>query len=343
LPGRRKNKKSVAPTPPDVAKQLGSVNNSPANKETVKFASAQLLKQFNETAGKWFVDNILFQKTICSIFLIAADEDCKSLPHINNNQSTSSGDKMTKFGSHDNLLKMKEAKIPPARPQPVNAECQTLTRMKNHQKPNCDSSIKEPSSNTMPPLPGKPVAAPRPSLRPTSSGGNDDDNSVTIREKPAIPERPVALMRPPSFKGVHSESTPHTSSPTLKKAQSFRGESTGSGHTVLERTQIYNIDKQQVSIIDVVDPTSTGGNGHHQHHHREKDRDKDKNKELEADTNQPVISNNLRASQTSLNELNLTQVPASPRGFDSSKVKRPQVPAPPPPTSRPKSVDSSEL
>ncbi|XP_055634989.1 rho GTPase-activating protein gacI-like isoform X2 [Toxorhynchites rutilus septentrionalis] len=273
--------------------------------------------------------------------------------------------------------------------------------------PNCDntsSSIgnKENKENHSRPtcrLPIKPVALPRTTIvvaktpTPTGPGPNansiDDDNSsaavaTIIREKPVIPERPAILLRPQSFKGSIpeiskvSEGT-NTVNSSLKKAQSFRGETSNGAHkdpgmTVLERTQIYNIDKQQVAIIDVgekgeerarkdktgpvgssnltittvqegIPPLammeSTGSLG----------------SDLQSPTN-PVggsteeandlttaASNatNAGATSTTATATSLQHVPQSPRGFDQAKIKRPQVPAPPPPVGRPKSSDSTDL
>lgn len=163
------------------------------------------------------------------------------------------------------------------------------------------------------PPPPKPVALPRTTVpvgkgtnggsggshldhEPPSPGGGIGDTSgiVTIREKPVIPERPATLMRPMSFKGSIPEisrahevvggggggsggSTNNSlgSASSLKKAQSFRGESNrvGAGDKLssstsnateaivgtLERTQIYNIDKQQVAFIDVVERSDEDG------------------------------------------------------------------------------------
>lgn len=227
------------------------------------------------------------------------------------------------------------------------------------------------------PLPVKPVALPRTTLvktptgpGPHSNSTDDDSSSVSlsaIREKPVIPERPAILLRPQSFKGSIPEiskvsegtNTLISLGTSIKKAQSFRGETSSgtgkeSGSTVLERTQIYNIDKQQVAIIDVAD---------------EKTRTKDKPSNLVAtvpeglpplammestgslgsDIQSPtstVVPAELTVESTN-NATTITtslqHVPQSPRGFDQAKIKRPQVPAPPPPVGRPKSSDSTDL
>lgn len=263
--------------------------------------------------------------------------------------------------------------------------------------PNCDttSSIgnkenKENHHRPTFPLPVKPVALPRTTLvktptptgpGPHSNSTDDDSSSVSlsaIREKPVIPERPAILLRPQSFKGSIPEiskvsegtNTLISAGTSIKKAQSFRGETSSgaikeSGSTVLERTQIYNIDKQQVAIIDVAD---------------EKARSKDKPAallvttvpegvpplammestgslgsdiqsptstvvpaELTAElTNSATATTVTATTTTTTTTTSLQHVPQSPRGFDQTKIKRPQVPAPPPP-GRPKSSDSTDL
>lgn len=259
--------------------------------------------------------------------------------------------------------------------------------------PNCDttSSIgnkenKENHHRPTFPLPVKPVALPRTTIvtakTPTPTGpgphtnSTDDDSSpasqTTIREKPVIPERPAILLRPQSFKGSIPEiskvsegtNTLFSAGTSIKKAQSFRGEtSTGtskeSGSTVLERTQIYNIDKQQVAIIDVPDKASSGD---------EQSKAKDKPSSLVATVPEGVpplammestgsLGSDIQSPTSTVGPSELTtdstnnattltslqHVPQSPRGFDQAKIKRPQVPAPPPPVGRPKSSDSTDL
>lgn len=239
------------------------------------------------------------------------------------------------------------------------------------------------------PLPVKPVALPRTTIviaktpTPTGPGPHsnsiDDDSSSTshtaIREKPVIPERPAILLRPQSFKGSIPEiskvsegtNTIISAGTSIKKAQSFRGETSSgaskeAGSTVLERTQIYNIDKQQVAIIDVADKPPSSGD--------EKTKTKDKPSSLVATVPEGVPPLAMMESTGSLgsdiqsptsavgpSELpttdstsnnattvtSLQHVPQSPRGFDQAKIKRPQVPAPPPPVGRPKSSDSTDL
>lgn len=117
--------------------------------------------------------------------------------------------------------------------------------------------------------------------------------------------------------------------------------------TTLQRTHIYNVDKQQVSIIDVVGGVSgSGGNG---------------GGGIVGGASSSSTATTTTATATgngggggggglislsnddnddhSIDVQLMSQVPPSPRGFNP-KVKRPQVPAPAPPN-RPKSSDTS--
>lgn len=301
--------------------------------------------------------------------------------------------------------------------------------------PNCDSTSsisnkenKENHNRPSCPLPVKPIALPRTTLiavkTPTPTGpgpilgSTDEDSSsaslTAIREKPIIPERPAILLRPQSFKGSIPEiskvsegtNTLISSSTSLKKAQSFRGETScglakDGGSTVLERTQIYNIDKQQVAIIDVVDKKSSA------EEKPKKDRRSSVSNnvltatvpegipplammestgslgsDLQSPTNPSapveadaivgttsnatncnattttttattasttitatatITTTTTTSTTTTSSATSLQHVPQSPRGFDQAKIKRPQVPAPPPPVGRPKSSDSTDL
>lgn len=131
--------------------------------------------------------------------------------------------------------------------------------------------------------------------------------------------------------------------------------------TTLERTHIYNVDKKQVAIIDVgSNGGGNGGNGSGVDKKVEQTTTSSNNivdnasideKSSAAtialvDSNLNLNTNNL-ASMESLTDCVPITVPPSPRGFDP-KIKRPQIPAPPPPTNRPKSgelasADSTNL
>uniref|UniRef100_A0A2M4CQG6 Putative rho gtpase-activating protein 92b n=1 Tax=Anopheles darlingi TaxID=43151 RepID=A0A2M4CQG6_ANODA len=320
--------------------------------------------------------------------------------------------------------------------QPNAPNCDTISSSSSN-KENSNRGLGGNGGGPAFPLPAKPVALPRTTIvgmssstvspkgaSNTTSGAAASDGSadsaasqqatVVIREKPVIPERPATLLRPMSFKGsipeiskvsegtntIISGLTTGGGGTSLKKAQSFRGESTtgsarlGGSSTggdskpaatavvatgnsssesagTLERTQIYNIDKQQVAFIDVVseedDPdrvigkpsTARGGS-------TRKERPEplstavvqdtitvpqgtpplammESTGSLGSDLQSPV--NPTATTGTSNNTTTTTSlqhVPQSPRGMDP-KIKRPQVPAPPPPVGRPKSSDSTDL
>lgn len=340
LPVRRKHNKQVAPTPPPT-QQLPQQRT--AFTENILNAKTKLTKTNSDC-----MHNI--HPAIADDSLNGAMKPPES--KSNNSSQTTTVIRAKRFGSNENLSKPDK----PPRPAQGPAECQTLNR----------STYRSKNERTM-----KPVALPRTSLNTARSSENlsdgkqheDDTESITYRDKtdptttekpdkPAIPERPISLMRPPSFnKGTSSQSQDniHTSDAPIKKTQSFRGTSTdskglngGNSLTTLERTHIYNVDKKQVAIIDVGDnngnsngknqvvsdiklnpvPTTTTATG-------------------ASNIDDKPIDNNMTVSQT---EIPVTHhVPPSPRGFDP-KIKRPQIPAPPPPTNRPKSDgDSTNL
>lgn len=198
-------------------------------------------------------------------------------------------------------------------------------------------------------------------------------------DKPAIPERPTSLMKSNYRTAIFDKFETNQSFPShlstqadpgnngIKKTQSFRmSSSSGSGNnrdsqkniavgsitgrslTTLERTHIYNVDKQQVAIIDVSDqqnataspsqasPKSNtianGGGGE-----GEGSGDKD----CLSNGNNKASIENATASMETLNVCT-ENVPQSPRCFDPKVIKRPQIPAPPPPKTQSNVNASSE-
>lgn len=341
---RRKHNKQVAPTPPppssssSISSSSSSVQQRTALTENIINAKTKLTKTNSDCV----------HHTHPAIVDDSANNGLMMKPpesKANSSSQTTTVIRAKRFGSNDNLSKPDK----PPRPAQSPAECQTLNR----------STYRTKTDRTT----IKPVALPRTSLNPARSSENvsdgnhpndDDDNNVVFREKteatenkpdkPAIPERPISLMRPPSFKGTltQSQDNVHNSAADapIKKTQSFRGSSSdnsktlnggGNSQTTLERTHIYNVDKKQVAIIDVGDNNGKnaigGGDG---------------NKPTDA----PTTVQDDSATNVTQTELPATihHVPPSPRGFDP-KIKRPVVPAPPPPTlNRPKSDgDSTNL
>lgn len=346
---RRKHNKQAAPTPPD------------HNRDTMKCPpppySVVMSHPYNNT-----VSNV---KT-------KLDE---KFDEVNSNVTKSPPDRppqpavMKKAESIDNLSRPDK---PPPRPV-IPTNDQSTKMQKPKALPRNNFSFSKIDGNDIP-SPGEEIQ-----LR---------DKCLDERgEKPAIPERPATLMRPTSFRGpesIHS-SAPDVNNATsenndgttnsgktgtgIKKAQSFRSTQPKSnnndnnnygGPTTLERTHMYNVNKQRVEFF-------AASSDNQQNHHgkaplatMEGHLDDDDTTSTATTTNvtttndsRPpiaplIISTSSTATPlttsitTSSNDPQhvFTNVPPSPRGFDP-KVKRPQEPAPPPPLNRPKSDDGN--
>lgn len=144
------------------------------------------------------------------------------------------------------------------------------------------------------------------------------------------------------------------------------GSITGRSLTTLERTHIYNVDKKQVEIIDVDQPNNGNGNGNgngndsgnsshddsngknsssdKENSDKEKENEKsvkskesngEKSKSIEStesfDGNHVSASTGNSMSNSTTNAVNECPIPQSPRCFEPKLIKRPQIPAPPPP------------
>lgn len=222
---------------------------------------------------------------------------------------------LRKAGSSDNILLKPDR---PPRPVLANAECQTLSRAVVRQVP-----LKDKSSGL-----ARPVAAPRTTLI-RSEFEKSEENLVTMREKPAIPDRPVTLMRPASFRAATGGSS---SSPTsvltndklveelsekfskVNRNNSFNGEA--------KQVTMYTVDKQKVSIVDL--PPS--GSPHPIRR--------------QLFISESSSSDNKENVTGSMEMLADDAAPSSPRDV---KVKRPQVPPPARPRSSEGSGDSTNL
>lgn len=158
--------------------------------------------------------------------------------------------------------------------------------------------------------PPRPVAAPR-TIVPAPTAPDDAD--VTLRHKPAVPERP-ATLRPQSFRAPRSSLT----------------DAPDGSPTVLERTHIYTVDKQHPTVIQVGANAAVEKEGEEvpratvQRTHSSGGRDG----ELEEPRSLCVASRQLSQS-----EGDITECP-SPRP-QPARPPRPLVPAPPPPVSAP--------
>lgn len=203
----------------------------------------------------------------------------------------------------------------------------------------------------------------------------DQNNDPNRGDKPAIPERPTSLMKPNFRTAVFDKfdtnqlnnHSPDHSPSGIKKTQSFRmsstpgtavGSITGRSLTTLERTHIYNVDKKQVEIIDVDQQSSSNdsstdsttsakmlldsnvnGNGK-----TDKIQSNDDSIVDEQKLHEPSDKNTRSASPVNLmsnSTNNDNPMPPSPRLFDPKLIKRPQIPAPPPPNHAPNQSNES--
>lgn len=239
--------------------------------------------------------------------------------------------------STENLLRPDK----PSRPAVSTVECQTMHR-----------SVNRPHR----PIP---VAAPRHTL----FKSNDEDEVVLRQsviphekplsiEKPSIPERPTNIKRA-SYRGPNanekSESVdgiePITFKTPLAKSNSVQPNEKpallifgSGGPAVLERTKVYNIDKDHTEIVNmkaspgyVPPPLVLTNNENSQNINC-------KFIQNELNDNSSLMTSSLTADSTAS-----ATSPSSPRNFDAKgeKPKRPQVPPPAAPPNRPKSDSDS--
>jgi hypothetical protein len=274
-------------------------------------------------------------------------------PALHVDESARLAGQMKRTGSIENILSKPDR---PPRPIVVNAESQTLSRAIVRQVP-----LKDKSSLIAGNVPARPVAAPRTTatLMKNDLGRSEENLDVTMREKPAIPDRPVTLLRPASFRAATGSSNSPTSILTneklveelsaafankassttanvrrnnsLREGRTSESTATNNNNNKIDSPQskqvtMYNIEKQQVSIVDM--PLASGSP---QLVRRQLFASNDNNSGMDNK------ENNLQASSDALNsssdEQTLQSVPPSPR---DGKLKRPQVPPP----ARPRSSDA---
>lgn len=346
LPVRRKHNKQVAPTPPD-----NRYSCHPAG----GYSLARSMTESKERFFRGFnADDDGSHGTAGGTFL--------ARPTLQMNKQ--------RTGSSENLFAKPEK---PPRPAMPSIESQTLVRnafkakgLDKHGKP-----VAMPRSllhvarstenlSTTPSL----MHSPGKDFGPNCSDSGDELEPILLREnyqpgeKPAIPERPSSLIRssyraPVVLDKFDLQSSEHGNG--VKKAQSFRmsggsgspstnsqkafaASSPGRSQTTLERTHIYNVDKQQVEIIDVSD--SNGGNG--------KTAATPVKTAVSATASAPATlpdptkaeddtktcekSTVVRELPTSSSlEVASTHEGIPPPSPQSKLIKRPQIPAPPPP------------
>lgn len=252
--------------------------------------------------------------------------------HVSDNRSGN----LRKAGSIDNIINK-----PNRPPKPVlsNTETQTLSRSIVRSIPMRD--IKGSGSVAM-----RPVAAPRTTLL-KSDYEKSEENLVTLREKPAVPDRPMTLQRPASFRAATGGLNSPTSNDKIVEelSEKFAGgkvrrnsslrdgkrNSESDDGTLSSKQQVmtsmYSVDKKQVAIVEL--PPSSGS-PHTSRRQLFMSGESDK-------------ENNMQKSLNSSEAHDKDSVaPISPR--DPNKgVKRPQVPPPARPKSSEGAGDSTNL
>lgn len=253
--------------------------------------------------------------------------------HVNDTRSGN----MRKAGSIDNIINKPNR---PPKPVLTNTETQTLSRSIVRSIPMRD--FKGTGS-----VAARPVAAPRTTLL-RSEYEKSEENLVTLRGKPAVPDRPVTLMRPASFRAATGGLNSPTSNDKIVEElsekfaggkvrrnnslhDSKRNSESDDGTKQQVMTSMYSVDKQQVAIVDL--PPSSGS----PHTSR---RQLFASGESDKENNMQKSENSSDALKLADNKDGVAQI--SPR--DPNKgVKRPQVPPPARPKSSEGAGDSTNL
>lgn len=370
LPLRRKHNKQVAPTPPDT--RFGRTNDGhpPSGYSLARSMTESKERFFRGTQND---DDVGYNASSGSTYMARPPvQQTTPIKH--------------RHGSSENLFTKPDK---PPRPAMPAVESQTLIRNafkakgldKNGKPVALPRSLLNVARST--------ENLSTVGTSPTSGGHNqmggsdssDELEPVLLREihklttnesnrldKPAIPERPTSLLRSscraPLIDKFEAQINDHSG---VKKTQSFRMSGTpsngqkvlGSGSagrslTTLERTHIYNVDKQQVEIIDVNDSNNGNGNGNGNGKStpakpkdpigitscaspsnataHDETKSKDTKADIKSNSNEKLTKDEIKLSTSSSLEAQSGSCenlpPASPRG---PQIKRPQIPAPPPP------------
>lgn len=277
--------------------------------------------------------------------------DTSKFDYIDSDPVDDTRSQMKRAGSTENILSKPDR---PPRPVLANAECQTMSRAVVRQVP-----LKDKSSGVGIVRP-MPIAAPRSTLVKGELEKSDESLEVVMREKPVVPDRPITLMRPASFRaatGVNSPtsiltndklveelsatfinksanpSSNSSTATTVRRNNSLResrtSESSSNGDMPQSKqVTMYNIEKQQVAIVDV--PPS--GSPH-----------PTRRQLFSSDGENKENSQSLQSSTDALNssdEQSHGMPPSSPRDM---KVKRPGIPPPAAPRPRSSDGDSTNL
>lgn len=167
----------------------------------------------------------------------------------------------------------------------------------------------------------KPSPAPRTTTQRSVDRVYENNEQILYREKPAIPERPANLPVRPTSKPI-TDFVPL--SPDAKNDHH---------EPMLKQAQISTIEKHHPLVIDLGHKSSSGNN-------KKPPSGRDSSGDR-ADL--PPSLENINNNNGQQQDISLQQVPRSPRGnaVGGEKIKRPQIPAPPPP-SRPKSGETAD-
>lgn len=345
LPVRKKHTKSVAPTPPNHHQKAAS-----------RLQPHQQVE--DERKGDSVRVSNLLQERLLQENGGAKGKITNNGSSVNNNNNNHNNN----ISNNNNNSSSNSKPEKPPRPVMGQECCQTLNRLAYKTAKSSTSATASMASSS---TPARPIALPRTVMSssngPKSSEEDEDgggNNGVEVRDrygKPAIPDRPASLMRPIQFKGSLQEVNSADSNfgggvggggsvgggSAVKKTQSFRANSTGglnnhkdtstNSQTQLERTHIYNVDKQQVAFIDVGGDTLMVRGGGAPIAEAE-------SYAITTPTEPTFEFGGIGGGAGGVGGVG--QVPPSPRtiqaiAMDSKGniIKRPQVPAPPPPTS----------
>lgn len=354
LPVRRKHNKQAAPTPPDNRMNRSMEHYSTMHQEN-QLQNASNSNNNSSVKERFFnvKDETLESKDHSSRF-IKNEANAQSNSTVNAFKPPHPVSMKQYHGSTENLISKPDK---PPRPAMPTVESQTLVRNafknKGAEKPGRPVALPRKILNVTRSTENLSMSSSSSPIKtPSTSNSTEavDQEGIVLREKnqittgehnrldskPAIPERPTSLMKP-SFRTavfdkfetqqhiIQKQQNDQTGG--IKKAQSFRMSSNGQlggnnngsekSQAALERTHIYNVDKQQVAFIDVNEQQSNNGGGN--------------NENINIANNDGTTNTKVTNVKEDENASVTENVPQSPRNFDPKLIKRPQIPPPPKP------------